>query len=553
MRRPRPLVGVFLLACQGETAVRDASGGETEAMGSTSTTVDVGDDEGDEPDAVEIPDAYPFMRLTRREYDNTVRDLLGTSLRLAASFPDEPEHAGGFVQPGPVSTLEAQLYMEAAETLAAEAVSDLDALLPCDPSTDERACVQTWIAELTREAYRRPATVDELEELIGLFDQARADGDTLRDAIAFVLQAVLQSPSFLYKWEVTAPTESDGDRVALGPHQLASRLSYLLWGTMPDAELRRAADAGELDDETGLAAQAERMIADPRVLDTFVDFTAQWLELRPADRLHKHPEVYPQFTAEVREAMRAETEAFLRAVIGGDGSLRTLLTASWTVADDVLAPIYGITRAGEAGTLELDAAQRSGILTQLLFLASGADDVGSHPVRRGKTVMTRLLCMSVPPPPADVPQPSTPDPDETTRERFEEHAQNECATCHVTMDPLGFAFEHYDAIGGWRALDNGQPVDASGRVTMPDGTEVAFEDAIDLMAALAESREVSRCFAQQWFRYTYGRLDDDADVLRVDDVHARLVDTDLDIRELVLALVGEPAFRIRTRTKGEPG
>jgi hypothetical protein len=539
------------VACHGGTAARDESGGETDpvaTVGGTNDPVDVGSDD-DDVEPADVADAYPFMRLTRREYDNTVRDLLGTSLRLAESFPTEPKHAGGFVQPGPVSTLEAQLYMEAAETLAAEAVADLDALLPCDPAVDERACVQMWIAELTRKAYRRPATSDEEGELLALFDQARVDGDALPDAIAFVLQAVLQSPSFLYKWEVTTPP-GDDEHVALGAHQVASRLSYLLWGTMPDAELRRAADAGELDDEAGLAAQAERMIADPRVLDTFVDFNAQWLELRPVDTLQKNPEVYPQFTADVRNAMRAETEAFLRAVLlDGDGSLRTLLTADWTVADDVLAPIYGATTA--MGTLELDATQRSGLLTQLLFLASGADDVGSHPVRRGKTVMTRVLCMAVPPPPADVPQPSEPEPGETTRQRFEKHGANECASCHVTMDPLGFAFEHYDAIGGWRDLDNGQLVDASGRVTLPDGTEVAFADAIELTAALADSRDVSRCFAQQWFRYTYGRLEDHADETRIDDVHARFVDTDLDIRELVLALVGESSFRLRKRTEGE--
>lgn len=481
-------------------------------------------------------------RLTRVEYNNTVRDLLGDTTRPADEFsPDEKSL--GIAIGGKVSNLLGEQYQSAAEKLAASAASDLDALLPCTPaSAGEDECAGKFIDTFVPRAFRRPLETAERARLLALYSDIKAKYG-FATGIEVILRAALQSPHFIYVVEVG---DGPAGRVPLTQHQLAARMSYFLWSSMPDAELTALANAGKLADTASIEGQARRMLADPRSKDTVRSFTRQWLELEHLDSLNKDKDYYPAFNDALGAAMGEETERFMEHVVLQEGSLEALLTADYTFVNAALAPLYGVaTPASGWVKTPLPSGLRSGILTQGSFLSTHAHPNQTSPILRGKFVREALLCQLIAPPPANVeiivPKPQ---PGATTKERFEQHSTDPaCSGCHQMMDPIGFAFERYDGIGQLRETEQGKAIDDSGELLFTD-VDGEFKGPVELGQKLANSEQVRDCVTRMWFRFALKR-GEDFDEYSILQTNQRFASADYDLRELMVALTTSHGFRFR--------
>jgi hypothetical protein len=375
-----------------------------------------------------------------------------------------------------------------------------------------------------------------------------------------LLAAVLQSPAFLYRWELgpkKAPRPDAQGLIPLDDHELASRLSYFLTGSMPDQALFAAADAGQLRAPAQLATEAKRLLGTPRARAVARSFHEQWLGLGRIKKTEKDTAVYKVFTETVRAAMEDETRAFLDNVLfEGDGKLDTLLGASFGFAAGPLAKLYGVAGASDGAPMkrvDLDPAQRFGLLTQGSFLATHAYPHDSAPIKRGVAVREALLCQDVPSPPRDLAvQVPEPDLKRSIREQFEQHSSEPaCKGCHALFDPLGFAFENYDGIGRWRTSSGGKVVDASGTLTGLAQGPRPFRDARELMAALRTSPELRACVTATWLRFALGRRDTKGDGATLEGLGKAFEASSHDVRELLLAIVQSASFRFRTPSAGE--
>lgn len=500
-----------------------------------------------------------LLRLTNREYNHVVSDLLGDTTHPADEFPDDEAGSGGFVSPTNVALLNAQHYEETAGTLAEAALAANKLQIPCtNPAANaEATCAQNFINQFGKLAFRRPVQAAELSGLSSLFTTARGLGFDFKSSIAQVAKAILQAPGFLYHWEIgpSKGTPQNGV-VALTPYQVASRLSFFLWETMPDAALIAAADAGQLSTPEQVQTQAERLLADPKAQNVMENFHTQWLFLENLANLQKDTAAYPLFSDTVRQALVPELKSFTSSVIlnSGDGTLKSLLTAPYAFVNAATAPIYGATASGTGLTkTNLDATRRAGLLTQSAFLSSRAGTSESNPTYRGVAIFKQLLCGTVPPPPANVPDVQPPAANLTTRQRYEAHDMNPCATgCHTRFDPYGFAFENYDGIGAYRTMDNGQAVNAAGSAPTPGGGTLTFNNAIELANALAASDEVKWCTTRQWFRYMLGRMETSTEQGSLELAYrAAAQNPGFSIRDMLLSTTRSMAFRSRAVAAGE--
>jgi hypothetical protein len=484
----------------------------------------------------------PTRRLTADEYDRTVRDLLGDTTAPGQAFAGE----------GAVSPALAAAYLDAAESLASAAVADLGDLLPCDPAADgEESCAATFIETFGKRAYRRPLTAEEIERHRGLFAAAAAEHG-FAIGIEVLVGAMLQSPHFLYRVELGSPDPAAEGVTQLGPHEIASRLSYLFWGTMPDDELFAAADEGRLATGDEIGEQARRLLADDKAREGLARFTAAWLQLERLDDLQKDPALFPAYDPSLPALWRQETEAFVaHVVLDGDGDLQTLLTAPYSVINAELADFYGAAAPAGDGFTEvaLDPTQRAGVLTQAALLAGLASADRTSPVLRGKFVRENLLCQTMQPPPADV----VFDPEQVDSGA---HANDPlCAGCHQLMDPIGLGFERYDAIGQYRTTDqDGQPIDGAGELLATADADGEFAGVVDLAGRLAGSQQVRDCFVNQYFRHAFGRLEVAEDTCSLDQVRGEVAASGASVLELMVALTHADAFRFRTviNPGGEP-
>jgi hypothetical protein len=531
MRRLTSVISIGLLAvgCAG-----GGGGGE-------------GNEDDGTPDCEPALAPSPLRRLTRAEYDHTIRDLLGDTSAPAQAFPPD-ENTFGYAVGGAVSVLQAEQFAEAAEALASVA-SPFQLMLPCQPATDgQDVCASAFIERFGKRAYRRPLTGDEVERLTALYRWGMTEYDYLA-SLRLVMQAILQSPNFLYRVEAGLPAEAADGAVPLSQYEIASRLSYFLWATMPDDELFAAADAGTLGTPDEIEAQVRRMLADPKAGDALDTFYRQWLGLEAVEHLTKDPVLYPGFTPEAAESMHAETLAFARHLFfEDDGRLETLLRAPYSFVDRRLAPIYGVSVPSDSLVLtDLDPDQRSGILTHAAILAANAKADQGSPIHRGKFVRERLLCQPPPPPPPGMAATVPPfDPDQSTRERFAAHRSDAtCNSCHQLLDPIGFGFEHYDTIGQYRTADGGAAIDASGEIVETRDANGAFVGVIELAERLAGSEQVEECVVKQWFRYAMRRSDTSDDECTIAIAQDAFDDAGGDMRELVVALATSEAFRTR--------
>lgn len=516
-----------------------------------------------------VPGAADARLLTRLQYDNTVRELLGETTSPARGFPAENTLLGfgNNANTHRATLLLAEGHLAAAEELAAATVArGVDGLLPCEAGDRSEACVESFIEEFGYRAFRRPLLESEGEPLLALFREASPEWG-FETGIELVIQAFLQSPQLLYRTESLASSGESavGSGVLpLDSYQIASRLSYLLWNTMPDAELFSLADAGQLTDVEVIRAQAERMLADERARVTVTDFYEQWLGLESFAGLSREIEGAESESA-FNDSWRASLVRFVEHTFWDEGgNVESLLTSPSVFADPELAALYGLSGGDAANDLSGgDAANglsgdatgsyldpnRAGVLTQpgLMSLLAHADQ--SAPVQRGKFVREQLLCHQLPPPPPDVDTtPPDPAPDATTRERFREHSANQrCASCHRLLDPVGFGLESFDHIGRYRTEEYGIPVDTSGSVedSTDPNLEGPFDGALELASKLAVSPQVEACLATQWFRYGMGRAEQTEDMCSLEQAKQDFAAAGGDFKQLLVALTLTDAFRYR--------
>jgi hypothetical protein len=507
------------------------------------------------------PGPTVIRRLNRVEFDNTVLDLFGATLlgnlvNPAKDFPPE-EVELGFDNNGRALTVTPRLaedFMKAAEAISRRVTEQLPTLLNCDPAvTGEAVCARQFAQSFGVKAWRRPLAAAELTRLMGVYNTARASSP-FAASIQRMIEVFLQSPRFLYRVELGV-SESGTRALKLDSWEVASRLSYLLWESMPDAALIAAARAGELTTRDQVSAQARRMLKDPRNRHRRMvsRFHSQWLGLEDLDSVEKDPTLFPEFAATL-PLLRQESEIYFdRMIWEENANLRTLLTSPTTYLSSGLAAFYGVggpsTSAFERVTL--DPSRRAGFLTQGGLLALNSNPNQTNPVRRGLLIREQLLCNRPPPPPDNVDiKPPDPSPELTTRERFAEHRSNAlCAGCHALMDPLGLPFEHFDAVGKWQDIEAGKPIDATGEIK---GTDVdgPVNGAVELVARLAESRQVRRCAMVQWFRFSHGRAETEAEACNLEKLEKAFVASSLSIPELLVAITQTDAFLYRPAPEG---
>jgi hypothetical protein len=505
------------------------------------------------------PGPAPLRLLTREQYLNTVADLVGEVPGLQETLgAASTASAFGLLQPH-VSQVQLEGFQSAAELIAARVSGDAGRLAEVAPCADTgasagsgEACARSLIERFGARAYRAPLTdADDVERHLGLFRAGAASG--YAHGIELVLRGMLQAPRFLYHVELGSGEAVGEDAVKLSGHELAARLSYLVWNSAPDPILIDAVNAGALATPDDVEAQLNRLLADPRGSGLVRRFLSEWLHVDEAVRAVKDADLYPEWEGpELRAAVRDQAGAFFDHVLGAErGSLRALLTSRTVFTNGALADFYtGAPRgSGDAfEPLERAAGQASGVLTLPAVLALTAKPDESSPIYRGKLVREALLCQQLPAPPANIPAPPEVSADVSTRERLSQHEEDPaCSGCHRLLDPIGFGFEHFDAIGRFRSEDGGQPVDASGELLSTADSDGAFTGVSELGEKLASSAEVEACMVKQWFRYALGRFEQDFDACTLQRLVAAFRAADQDLNALPRAVVASDAFLYRSR------
>jgi hypothetical protein len=496
--------------------------------------------------------ASGMRRLTAQQYRNTVRDLLKMpevlELVPPTALPGDGALADRFTSNSATSLqgLDADKYADIADALARKAVTNLGALVGCN--TMDAACAGTFIENFGKRAFRRPLTATEVERYKKVFT---AGGD-FTNGIRLVVQTFLQSPKFVYLVEIVPP-DGAGKVFEVDGWSVASRLSYFFLASMPDEQLFAAAEKDELKTPEQIGKQATRLMSDPRFRETLTFFHHEWLEMDQLGSAEKDATAFKIWTPELKADLQEQTYRFIDAVLReGDGRVETLLTASFTFMKGGLYDLYGVPKpAGAAANswarVELDPKQRAGLLTQAGLLAGMAHEDRTSYILRGKMVREAFLCTVVPPPPPGVDASETNIPaTATAQERSVLHrTKPECASCHELFDPLGFAFEIYDAVGSYRANDAaGKAIDSRAVISGTTRLDGTVGDALELTKRLAPAEEVRNCVARQWLRFALGReLDDTEDASTLTSVMKTASDSGGKITDVLGAVAQSNAFR----------
>jgi hypothetical protein len=505
------------------------------------------------------PGRVTIRRLNKAEYNNTVRDLIGIDLRLADDFPAD-DVGNGFDNIGDVLSIPPILlekYLNAAIAIAERAYEDKTVRKRIFPhlakSDDQRVeTARRNVNEFAAKAFRRPLSDEEKDRLFAIMRFAWDRDASEADIFKTVVAAILSSPHFIFRVEQDPdPQDEDGIRELSG-YELASRLSYFLWSSMPDQRLFELAESGELKNHEVLTAEARRMLADPKSISLVDNFAGQWLQLRDVSRMTPDPELFPDFDGELQMAMRRETEIFFETMIREDRSVLEFLDADFTFVNERLARHYGISEVtGDQFQRVRLADGRRGILTHASILMLTSNPTRTSPVKRGKWILENMLAEPPPPPPADVPV--LEEGNETLgtlREQMEQHRANEsCAVCHITMDALGFGLENFDATGAWREMDGKAAIDASGE--LPGGRK--FDGAADLMKILVDEKkdQFCKCLSGKLLTYAVGRGLGSYDRCTVKDCVTAMQKNDFRFSSLVTAIVTSDPFTMREAKREE--
>lgn len=541
--------------------------------GCTGSIVDVmGDDgEGDTSSgeaslcAGEALPVQPLRRLSSVQYENTLRELFGPALAepfISGSLFPKTQISAGFVNDAEsnlVNTAESNAIEDNAARIAKLLLEQpqpyLEQLLPCpvsNPASDAEidACIGQFITQFGARAYRRPLTEAESSIVQRLYDGLRAEDDA-RAAWTATVQFFVQSPALLYR------TERGGERLRAGmvrltDHEIATRLSYLFTNAPPDAELRKLADAGELHTRRAVREQAERLLGTPAFAEAFARFHRDWLRSYELEHSSKDTAAFPDFTPEVLESLLEEPGQLARFVVEqGDGRIQTLFDTSVWPLNATLAKWYGVSEAAPAPGVwqPYEVPNRRGILTSAGVMATLANTNRTNPIHRGAFVQREILCRSLPTLPGNI-DTQTALKDTSTRPTARERLQpllevKQCSGCHSQFNPIGLAFESYDAVGRFRDQENGAAIDTSGSADFGAG-QTHYTSPVELSGGLAESELVRDCYSLQWYRAAMGRkefAEDNCSIRRVQEVAA---ETGGDIREVLLAITQTDAFMFRT-------
>lgn len=506
----------------------------------------------------------PLSRLTNTEYENTLAALLAP-----IKVPQKPQLPMEVVTNGFSNNWEGQnpsdplieQFELGAQSAAAAVVQNLASLKlqGCGGSGEaaEASCAAAFLDSFGVRAFRRPLQEDEKQRFLAFFTKSKA-AFGFNKALELTTTVLLSSPQFLYKLEFGEGDATKG-AVKLTGYEMASRLSYLLWDSMPDEALFTAAREGKLETSEGLGEQLDRMIDDPRARQALNEFAGQWLHLGRvsgnASAERKNKTLFPKYTQDTAQALSEGLHEFLAdSLLGDGGGIKKLLTSNKAWVNDKTAFIYEVS-APQGATLapvELDASKRRGLTTQAGLLAGLAHDANQAAVLRGQFVLDLLLCQPPPPPPNNM-VPSIPPVDtsvkRTTRQRLvlEHEAQGgSCKSCHEIIDGVGFAFENYDAIGKWQTEEEGLPIDSSAYIKDSFDADGDFANAIEMTEKLSRSEQTYQCFVEQFYRYAMARSTQEVDGCSVASLTDQMVDNEGDFRGLLKALVRTNAFRYRS-------
>ncbi len=502
------------------------------------------------------PGPFVIRRLTKTEYGNTLHSLFGVDSSIAEGLPDEVSGEGYL---NSLSPLQLEQYLKIADKVLAQIVARpgarptaVEKRLFGDPpraGADPRKTLRDVARSLARKAYRRPPTEGELDVLLETFDLGKRNNLAYRQALHLMLKAVLVSPQFLFITPAGDAAAGAGI-VPLDDYQLASRLSYLLWATMPDDELMALADQGRLHEPTVLEAQVLRLLKDRRSRALFDGFGAQWLGVGGLKRQVFDSAMFPQMTTAMRQAMYDEVRLFFESIVRENKTVIRFVDGDYTYLNGSLATLYGLeknVRGPEMRKVHLSDVNRGGVLGMPGVLAATSFPIRTSPVKRGVWVLEQLLGEHVPTPPPDVPALDQQDQTAkalTMRQRTELHRTNPvCANCHKVLDPIGFGLENFDAVGRWRDRDiNGQPIDAAGE--LPSGER--FSSPKDLKSIIAGRPEaVARNVVEKFLAYALSRRLEGYDEIVVDNLVSEIAADGYRMQTLIRGVVTSYPFTHR--------
>ncbi len=494
----------------------------------------------------------PMRRLNRFEYSNTLQDLLGENLRFGNQLPSE-EVGNGFgneARSMSVSSLLAEQYGEVADEVANRTVGDdarWNSLHSCVASVSagsESSCSTRLIERLLTRSFRRPATTAE-QSVYGTLYQSMREKRDFKAAIEAVISAVLQAPEFLYRVEFGSNDVASG-KLKPTAYEMASRLSYFLWGSMPDDALFKTAEAGGLSTADSVLREAQRMLDDGKSRRMVEYFFDSFLPISGLSNLERDSELFPTFSAEVGALMRTEVHTLVQHVIfDGPGDWTSVLTAPYSFMDGKLASFYGV--EGVSGDrfrkVDVDTNQRLGLLTRAGIMAGTIHSSKTNPVVRGANIVKQMLCIDIPLPTGDVADLITPpDPGSgaTARDRFSRHSSDPvCQNCHKLMDPVGLVFEQFDPVGLFRTHENNTLIDTHGELP---GSGVQVANAVEMVQAIADDPRTYQCFAYNWANFAYGKTIGVEESCLKSSIERAFVESDYNVKTLLLDLTQTQDF-----------
>lgn len=502
------------------------------------------------------PGPSPMRLLSRAQYLSTVQALAGDVPGLDATLGDAVDaSAFGLVQPD-VTQVQVEHFQKAADAIAKVVATNqatLDKVAPCAQGTAPADCAKSAVQSFGARAYRAPVTdAADIERHVQLFNVGNATSYAY--GIEMLLRGMLQSPRFLYRVEVGTSEKVSDSAVKLSPYEVASRLSYTLWGTMPDDKLTQAAASGGLSTKEGVANQLSWMLADPRGQKLLNRFLESWTHVGAVDGLVKNAETYPEFQApSFRASLRGQASAFFDDLLLNQGAkLSALFTSQTVFFNKDLGAYYGVTGGDTFQALQRTDGTAAGMLTLPAVLAVQGKPNESSPIYRGRFVREALLCQQLPAPPANIPAAPEVTPGSSTRERLKQHEVDAaCVGCHQLLDPIGFAFENFDTLGRYRTQDGGKPVDASGALNGTRDVDGPINGVAELAQKLAVSAEVKECVTRQWFRFAVDRFEQPVDGCSMKSVLDSFDAAGQSLTSLPQAIVQTDAFLYRRPTDAQ--
>ena len=498
--------------------------------------------------------------LTPEQYETVIHDVFGSQIKLGGRF-DPGFRVDGLLEVGAsqvsVSETSMEQYDNMARTIAAQVVGpdQRRLMISCEPKSPAAAddkCARQFLIEAGRLLFRRPMTEDEADLYVRAAHVAAKDIDDFYQGLGIALAALLESPQFLFRQEIARPVPGGAGEYSLDAFSRASRLSFFLWNAVPDLQLLRAAENGELDTPAGVARQVDRMLASPRLTDGVRAFFTDMLQLDAIDRMNKDTVVYPMFSAQVANNAREQTlKTIIDVLVDRRADYREIFTTRKTFLTQTLASIYRVPLAGDMPNGYPDDWKpydfpeddpRAGILTHVSFVALHSHPGRSSPTLRGKALREIMLCQKVPIPPGDVNFTLVQDTEnsvyKTARARLTAHANEPvCAGCHKITDPMGLALENFDGTGGFRTTENGAPIDTTGAL---DG--VQFTDSAGLGEAVAENPAATSCVVDRLSSYALGRTTTRGEAVWVEELKQSFVNSGYNFPELMRTIIMSPEF-----------